>query len=98
MYKPTDKEIQDFKKQYGDIFMLTVEDEAACLLKKPDRKTLSMATSLTSKSPMKSNEVILRNCWLAGDDVIKTKDEYFLAACQQLEQLIEFKSAEIKKL
>lgn len=97
MYKPTKKEIEDLKAKHGQLFMITVEDKA-CLLKKPTRKVLSMASSVASKDPMKFNEIILKNCWVAGDEEIKTNDDYFLGASQKIAEIIEFKEAELVKL
>lgn len=97
MYKPTKKEIEDLKAKHGQLFMITVEDKA-CLLKKPTRKVLSMASSVASKDPMKFNEIILKNCWVDGDEEIIKDDDYFLGASQKIAEIIEFKEAELVKL
>jgi len=47
---------------------------------------------------MKFNEIVLNNCWISGDETIKTNDELFFAVVAKLNALIEVKSAEIKKL
>ena len=44
------------------------------------------------------DETILRNCWLAGDKEIVDVDEYFYAVSKQLDEVIRFKTAELKKL
>lgn len=97
MYKPTKKEIEDLKAKHGQLFMITVEDKA-CVLKKPTRKVLSMASSVASKDPMKFNEIILKNCWVDGDEEIIKDDDYFLGASQKIAEIIEFKEAELVKL
>ena len=43
-------------------------------------------------------ETILNQCFVAGDEEVKTSDEYFLGAAGQLEHLMEVKNAELKKL
>lgn len=93
----TQEEIAAWKKQHGEIFKLTVEDKVA-YLKKANRKTLAFATSTASKDPMKFNEIILNNCWIEGDEEIKTEDSYFLGAMQKLAELIQVKEAELVKL
>ena len=47
---------------------------------------------------MKFNEIVLNQCWIAGDEEIREDDDYFLAACPVLEGLMESKQAELKKL
>lgn len=89
--------IEEWKKQFGSVFQVDVDGHIA-YLKKPDRKTISMATTIGGKDPIKFSELMLNNCWLAGDDVIKTDDELFLAVAGKLAELIELKEAELKKL
>jgi len=88
--------IEKWKKQHGDIFKIEV-DGHVCYLKKPDRKTLAYVSTL-GNNPMRFNEVLLENCWLGGDEVIKTNDDLFLSVSQKLPELISVKTAEITKL
>ncbi|MBW7838582.1 MAG: hypothetical protein H3C36_02855 [Chitinophagaceae bacterium] len=97
MTKITDEQIKAWKKQHGDIFKLQIEDKVA-YLKTPDRKTLSYATSVATKDPLKFNEIILNNCWLSGDEEIKTDDALFISAGAKLADLIQVKEAELVKL
>jgi hypothetical protein len=97
MKRLTKEEIDLLKAQHGDVFEVTCEDKV-CYLKKPDRSTLSYATTVGQSDPMKYNEVVLENCWITGDPEFKTNDEYFLAAIGVMEALVEYKTAEIKKL
>ena len=48
--------------------------------------------------PMKYNEILLANCWLAGDEEIKEDDALFLGVSAKLGELVEIKEAELKKL
>ncbi|WP_454982316.1 hypothetical protein [Capnocytophaga granulosa] len=93
----TKEQIQSWKKQYKDIFVISVEDKKV-YLRTPDRKTLSYASTLATKDPLKFNEVILDNCWLGGDEEIKTNDELFLAVSSKLPDLIQIKEATLEKL
>nr|DAX36495.1 MAG TPA: hypothetical protein [Caudoviricetes sp.] len=93
----TKEQIQEWKKQYKDIFVISVEDKKV-YLRTPDRKTLSYASTLATKDPLKFNEVILDNCWLGGDEEIKTNDELFLAVSSKLSDLIQIKEATLEKL
>jgi hypothetical protein len=93
----TKEQIQEWKNQYKDIFVISVEDKKV-YLRTPDRKTLSYASTLATKDPLKFNEVILDNCWLGGDEEIKTNDELFLAVSSKLPDLIQIKEATLEKL
>jgi hypothetical protein len=97
MKKATEEQITKWKYQHGDVHEVVIDD-CICYLKKPDRKTLSLATTLGQHDPMKFNEVILENCWIDGDDKIKTDNEYFFAAVEKLTELIQVKEATLKKL
>ena len=93
----TKEQIQEWKKQHKDIFVISVADKKV-YLRTPDRKTLSYASTLATKDPLKFNEVILDNCWLGGDEEIKTNDELFLAVSSKLPDLIQIKEATLEKL
>ena len=91
------EEITALKEKHGDIFALKVDDKIG-YLKKVDRKILSYASTAGTKDPMKFNEIILANCWIGGDEELKTNDDYFLGASAVISQLITIKEAELEKL
>ncbi len=93
----TPEQIAVWKQQYGDIFSMVVKDKIG-YLKRPDRATLSAATSVGDQDPMKFNEILFENCWIGGDEAIKTDDNYFLAAIGELKELVDFGKASLKKL
>lgn len=89
--------IDGWKKQFGRVFRLDVDGHTA-YVKAPDRRTLSLAAVEGGKDPIKYNEVVLRNCWIEGDEEIKTNDGLFLGASAKLQELIDVKEAELKEL
>lgn len=91
----TDEEIQGYKAQWGDLYLLSVEDKS-CILHKPSRQTLSYVSSI--KDPIRMSEVMLSELWVAGDEDIKTNDELFMAVIGKMDEVIKVKEAEIKKL
>lgn len=97
MKKLTDAEIKALKAKHGPIFRITVGDKS-CILKRPDRKSISYASSIGSKDPLKFNEVILTECWIVGDEEIKKDDMLFMSACAKIGELIEIKEATLEKL
>lgn len=97
MYNPTEKEIKELKEKHGQIFKLTVEDKC-CILKAPDRKTLGYAGTSGAKNPLKFNEVILTQCFVAGDTEIRDDDSYFIGAGKQIQNIIEVRESSLEKL
>jgi len=93
----TPEQIQTWKNLHGDVFVIEVEGRVG-YLKRPDRSTMSAAISIGEKDPMRFNEIMLENCWLGGDEAIKTEDRYFLAVIPQLDVLVDFGVATLKKL
>lgn len=99
MFTYTADQLEGWKKKYGDVFELVIDDKKA-VLHKPSRKDLSfaMAGSSQAQDSIKFVEILLKQCWIDGDPEIQTDDEYFLGAVPQLQVLSETKEAEIKKL
>lgn len=93
----TDQQLSEWKKKYGDVFEFTVEGKS-CYMRKPDRKVLAFAMTKVQTDPTGFAEAIINNCWLGGDEELRTNDDYFLAISGQLDKLVEAKTAQIKKL
>lgn len=93
--KYTAEQVQEWKQKHGDLFEISVE-EKSCILHRPTRKDLSFVSVV--KDPIKMSEVMLNQLWVAGDEEIKTDDALFLAAIQKMQDVLEVKEAEIKKL
>lgn len=95
--KTVEEKIEIWKRKYGEVFRVEVDGRKA-YLKKPDRRALGAAAVIGKADPMKYNEILLNNCWIEGDEEIKTDDALFLGVSAQLAELIEIKEATIKKL
>lgn len=94
----TKEQIEEWKKKYGDVYMVELEGGKRCYLHRPDRKTLGYASSVGTKNPIKFNEIMLNGCWIDGDEEIKTDDQLFLSASAQIAELIEVQEATLVKL
>lgn len=101
-YQVTEERVAELKAKHGKIYQLDIEDEDGgkftALIKGVDRKTLSAASVLGAKDPVKFNEVALNNAWLEGDEEIKTNDQLFLAASAQLATIVQTAKGELRKL
>ena len=93
--KYTAEQVQEWKQKHGDLFEISVE-EKSCILHRPTRNDLSFVSVV--KDPIKMSEAMLNQLWVAGDEEIKTDDALFLAAIQKMQNVLEVKEAEIKKL
>lgn len=93
--KFTKEQIKEWKAKHGELLQIDV-DGRSCILHTPTRKDLSYASVV--KDPMKVNEVLLNQLWVAGDEEIKTDDSLFLAVCNKMEEILKVKEATVKKL
>lgn len=91
----TKSQIAEWKKKHGELFEISVENKS-CVLRKPNRQDLSYASII--KDPIKLSETLLNQLWVAGDEELRTDDNYFLAVVAKMETVLEIKEAEIKKL
>lgn len=93
----TPEQIESWKNLHKEVFTVTVGDSIG-YLKKPDRNTIKAVSSIGQSDSIRSIEILLENCWLGGDEDIKTDDDKFFGVSQELAKLINFKQAELKKL
>jgi hypothetical protein len=93
----TEEQIEAWKKKHGKVFYVSVQGSIG-YLKKPSRKALGYASVAGKQDTMKFNEVLLNDCWLGGDETIKTDDTKFLSVSQKLADLIEVAEAELGEL
>lgn len=92
-----EQKIEGWKRKYTAVFCYEV-DGKRCYLRTPDRKALSAAAAIGKNDPLKYNEILLNNCWLEGDDAIRTEDKYFLGISGQLAEIVEIAEGNLKKL
>lgn len=99
MYQTDSKKLEEFKAKYKGVYLITVDDKAA-LFRKPTRQHISFATAASSQGmdAIAFTESIMKNTFLEGDREILEDDDYFLPAMPVINQMVESKQAEIKKL
>ncbi len=57
-----------------------------------------MAMSKVLTDPIGFAEVILKNCWLEGDEEVKKNEEYIMGAVAPLNNIVNARTAELVKL
>lgn len=97
MPKATKEQIEGWKKQHGSVYEISTKD-AVCYIRSPQRKDLSHATTVAGNDPFKFNEVIMKDCWLFGDDSMINDIDKFLGVSEQLGDIIEKAETKLKKL
>lgn len=98
MSKVTKEQIAEWKKTYGEIYEIPFEDGKVCYLAKPNRKQTSLILAKGANNPLGGVDVLLANCWLAGDEVIKTDAGYHIGLAAKIDQIVGTKLAEVKNL
>lgn len=91
------EQIEKWKKEHGGVNVIEVEDKR-CYLKPLTRPIVSLATAAAATDTFAFSETVLANCWLDGDEEIKTEDAYFYGANRIISELVEVKKASLKKL
>lgn len=97
-----EQKIEQWKAKYKSVFCYEVETESGdtvkCYFRQPDRRVVSAATVSAKGDPMKYNEVILRNCMLEGGEDLLKEDSTFYGLSQKVDELVDAKVGELKKL
>lgn len=98
MERITKEQIEQWKKKHGEVFHIEFEDGKQCYLRKPDRKIAKLAQ--TKPDGISMAEVILTNCWLAGDEEIRQADHagYHIYIANRLDTIVGAKAGELKNL
>ncbi len=98
----TEQQVQEWKDKYKNVFAYEVEMENGEVkrvhFRQPDRRILSAATINAKGDPMRYNEVVLKNCLLDEDKSILDDDSLFFGLSQKVDELVNAKVGELKKL
>lgn len=96
--KFTKAQIEEFKKKYGSVFQYTTKDGKSCLLRSPDLNILDACRTISGGSSIKFDEALLSNCWIAGDEELKTVDKYKIGLFDWLGGIIQKIEGELEEL
>ena len=91
----TKEEFLELEKKYGKLFTIKGEGKV-CYLKRPGRRELKHAGS-EGADDITYNEIIMRDCFVAGDRAFLDDDYYFLGAMGKLSEVLEYAQVELKK-
>ena len=101
----TQEQVTEWKKEFGGVSLLSITDKEdsskkyACIVKNPlPKKAIEMALKWIDKDMYKLCDVLLKNSWLAGDEIIKERAEYVLTAGGKLSEKLDAAESEIINL
>ncbi|CAL2108182.1 conserved hypothetical protein [Tenacibaculum sp. 190524A02b] len=97
MQQITQEQIQAWKKEHGKVFELKAKDKVA-YIRKPDFNEVSFATAESINSPLNFPKEILTQCWLGGDEIIKTDVGYIMGISTAIDKIVEAVEFEIKEV
>ncbi|MCD8072515.1 MAG: hypothetical protein LUE10_04970 [Alistipes sp.] len=99
----TAEQIATWKRQYGEVYAVKATpadggDRHVCYVKVPGRKALGAASEAGRNNPIRFSEIILRQCWIAGSEEIRDRDDLFLSVSARIAELIRVGEAQLEKL
>jgi len=92
------EEINQLKKQHGAIFQYNSTDGKMAIFKSPDFQILDACKSVCGKNGMKFNKMLVENCWIQGDEELKTNEEYLLGIFDWISGIIKKKEGILTEL
>lgn len=89
------EELKKWKTKFGKVHKITVEvtedDTAVGYLKPPNRDHKAIALSMFNQNKiLETGEFLLQNCWLGGDERLKTSEEISESAAVQANSIVNF--------
>lgn len=93
----TPEQIKEWKGKYGSFYKLTAESGEVCFIKDPCSSLIVMAaaTEAMQQSTIAFVQTILANCFLDGDEAMKTDPGIQLGLLDQVNQITDLPEMEI---
>jgi hypothetical protein len=96
----TQEQIQEWKAKYGTVILIETEDGKSAYIFDPISKLSVMKALLSAlnKGDAEFVDSLLNNCWIDGDQEIKTNDKIKLGLWDQVKDLIDIPTAHVEHL
>ncbi len=98
--KEQTERLEVLKKQHTNVHTLAIKkgtDWVCAFLKNPSRNIVSFYLAKISTDPVTAREVLLQNCWIEGDERLKTEDSLFYSTFPYLDSIMEVYEGVLKK-
>lgn len=81
------------------VMVADLEDQpkAVAYIKKPDNKVINFAMQKLPQM-LEAGKVIIKSCWLGGDERLRKDDSFLNAAALQVIELLETRQGRLKKV
>lgn len=83
--------------RHGEVIHIELEDGKECFIGRPNRRIVGLAMSKSRTNPLGLIEVILQNCWIAGDEEVKTDGGCLVGLTELADDIIGTVKAKVKK-
>lgn len=91
------KQIEKLKEQHPDCKVVEFEDGKIAVFAKPTRSVVGLLMlNMRTRGPLSAADTLIDNCWLGGDDEVKTDVGYAVGLVGLLDDLTMSKKADIK--
>jgi hypothetical protein len=92
--------VKDFEEKNPGVKVLYFqsEDGKQVWLRKPSREIMRAANAGSGNDTILWNEIIIKNCMIAGDSCFIEDDDYFFGLSRQLTELLPSKNVSLKKV
>ena len=99
----TPAQLGAWKQRWGEVYAFSIksDDEGTVVtgyFKKPDLITIAASATKAEADPVGSGIIVFENCWLGGDESIRTNDEQKFAAIREVNKLFRIRAVEVKKM
>lgn len=93
----TPEQKAELKAKHGALHLYKIEEYVA-LLRKPTRNDLSYASAGAKGEAFKLTELLLNQCWLGGDEILRDNLDYYLGLSEKFNELVAVKQGELGEL
>ncbi len=90
--------IDALKKEHGSIFKYTSKDGKSCLLRSPNLKIIDACRTVANGSTVKFDKALVENCWIEGDEELRTNDNYCMGLFDWLPAIIKKVDGQLEEL
>jgi hypothetical protein len=107
-FEATPAQIASWKKEHGadqilKLVIIPTDDKnelppAVAYCRKPTIVELILAEQTGQNSIIQEGEILLNNCWLGGDEIVRTHTAYKLQACLKAHSLTERMVSTLEKI
>jgi hypothetical protein len=95
MSKVTKQQIEEWKKKHSGVYELQSNGKTAYIFDPTsDIRIMKLLLTAMQRGSLDLVDALLANCWLAGDDEIKT-DKYKIGLVDQVRDLVDIPEAEV---